>query len=78
MVRWRFEQGGWADVEEDGWEQGEAQEILGVTEVTDQGIHSIAKGAVEAARQFICEALPCDFRVPIVRDEGFFTPRLHA
>ena len=36
-------------------------------------VHSIVKGAVEAARQFISEALPCDLREPIVRDEGLHT-----
>ncbi len=36
-------------------------------------VNSIAKDAVEAVRQFICEALACDFREPISRDEG-----LHA
>ncbi len=25
-------------------------------------VHSIVKGAVEAERKFICEALPCDLR----------------
>ncbi len=33
-------------------------------------VHSIAKGAVEAERKFICAALQCDLRDSISRDEG--------
>ena len=35
--------------------------------------HSIAKGAVETERTFICEALPGALREPISRDEGLRT-----
>ena len=36
-------------------------------------VHSIVKGTVEAERKLICEALPCDLREPISRDEGLHT-----
>ena len=39
-------------------------------EVPEHLVHSIVKGAVEAVRQFICEALPCNLREPIVTHEG--------
>ena len=41
--------------------------------VQEDLVHSIVKGAVEAERKFICEALQCDRREPSSRDEGLHT-----
>ncbi len=41
--------------------------------VPENLVHSIVMGAMEAVRKLICEALQCDLREPISRDEGLHT-----